>query len=139
MTTFVGGAILWALWVWSKPRALRHFPPGPKPWPIIGSLLDIPVGHAAEVYFDWGVKYDSESIKLFLIQFYNNLRGTLCALGNILHTSMFGSHVMILNKLEDAIELLENRSQKYSSRLSIPVLKMYSLIHRFAKRLVLTR
>ncbi len=63
LTTFICGAILWALWVWNKPRALRHFqPPGPKPWPIIGNLLDIPVGHAGDVYLDWGVKFNSESI-----------------------------------------------------------------------------
>ncbi|KJA16390.1 hypothetical protein HYPSUDRAFT_58252 [Hypholoma sublateritium FD-334 SS-4] len=101
------GAVLLAIWVWSKPRALRHFPPGPKPWPIIGNLLDIPVHHAANIYLEWAVKYNS----------------------NILHASMFGSHVLILNKLEDAMELLENRSQKYSSRLGIPILKMCSLIY----------
>ncbi len=53
----------------------------------------------------------------------------MCALGNILYASALGSHVIILNRLEDAIELLENRSQKYSSRLSIPVLGMYGLIY----------
>ena len=55
---------------------------------------------------------------------------TLCAPGNILHASVFGSHVLILNKLEDAIELLENRSQKYSSRMDIPVVDMYVFCYR---------
>ncbi|KJA16391.1 hypothetical protein HYPSUDRAFT_193237 [Hypholoma sublateritium FD-334 SS-4] len=97
-----GVVVLCALWAWNKSHTIRHFPPGPKPWPIIGNLLDIPMRHAANVYLEWSVKYKS----------------------HILHASAFGSHVLILNKLEDAVELLENRSQKYSSRPEIPVLGM---------------
>ena len=64
-TIFVSGAVLW-LWVWStnKLHGRRYlpFPPGPKPWPIIGNILDLPVRHAAKVYLEWAIRYNSELI-----------------------------------------------------------------------------
>ncbi len=137
-TILASVALLWALWVWSKRRPVRHFPPGPKPWPIIGNLFDIPVHYAADVYLEWAAKYNSESIHPLLPILVNDC--TLFAPGNILHASVFGSHVLILNKLEDAIELLENRSHKYSSRLEIPILEMYvSLYVSVVQKLTLNR
>ena len=41
--------------------------------------------------------------------------------GNVLYGSALGNHVVILNKWEDAEELLGNRSVKYSDRPWIPI------------------
>ena len=43
--------------------------------------------------------------------------------GNVLYGSALGNHVVILNKWEDAEELLENRSVKYSDRPWIPMIE----------------
>lgn len=44
--------------------------------------------------------------------------------GDILHASAFGTHTVVLNKLEDAEALLEKRAGKYLNRMRIPVIKL---------------
>ena len=44
--------------------------------------------------------------------------------GDILHASSFGTHVVVLNNLKDAEELLEKRARIYSNRLFMPITKM---------------
>lgn len=36
------------------------YPPGPKSKPFIGNILDLPTEDAANVYTEWGKKYNSE-------------------------------------------------------------------------------
>lgn len=38
------------------------YPPGPKPKPLIGNMLDFPIEEASEVYMEWERKYGSMSI-----------------------------------------------------------------------------
>jgi len=45
--------------------------------------------------------------------------------GTILHLEALGSHVIVLNSLKDADELLEKRARIYSDRPHIPILKMW--------------
>ena len=42
-------------------------------------------------------------------------------IGSVLHTSALGSHVVVVNKLEDAIELFERRARIYSDRPEYPI------------------
>jgi hypothetical protein len=37
------------------------YPPGPKPKPFIGNILDLPTEDLPNVYIEWGKKYNSES------------------------------------------------------------------------------
>ncbi|KJA14789.1 hypothetical protein HYPSUDRAFT_48854 [Hypholoma sublateritium FD-334 SS-4] len=105
ISALIVGATIWVSWTWATSRALRPFPPGPKPRPIIGNLFDLPQEHAAKRYSDWEKKYNSK----------------------ILHASSLGTHILVLNKLEDAIELLETRSYKYSDRPYSPIIDMVGL------------
>ncbi|KAH9478395.1 Cytochrome P450 monooxygenase 98 [Psilocybe cubensis] len=75
------------------------YPPGPKPLPLIGNALDFPSEKFAQNYADWAKKYDSP----------------------IVHAESLGNHVVVLNKLEDAIELLEVRAKLYSDRPTLPI------------------
>jgi hypothetical protein len=52
---------------------------------------------------------------------FANIRANLRAIGNIIHASAFGSHVIVLNSFEDAEELLEKRAVIYSDRPEFPV------------------
>ncbi|KAJ7644020.1 cytochrome P450 [Roridomyces roridus] len=77
------------------------YPPGPRPRFLIGNLRDIPVHLPWLTYTEWGKKY-----------------------GEILHARIFGEHIVILNSVKVAIDLLEKRSSTYSDRPTIPMLSL---------------
>ena len=55
-----------SLWKFGVPRKqFRSYPPGPKPLPLVGNLLDFPTKDVANVYIEWGRKYKSELNGLF--------------------------------------------------------------------------
>ncbi|KAI0252962.1 cytochrome P450 [Lactifluus subvellereus] len=82
------------------PRRKRQkltFPPGPKRLPVIGNLLDMPNGAEWITYKRWGQLYGSD----------------------VLHVDVLGTHIVILNSVKAANELLERRSSLYSDSISI--------------------
>jgi hypothetical protein len=44
--------------------------------------------------------------------------------GDILHVSVFGNHVVVINSLKMAEEVFERRAQLYSDRPVIPILEV---------------
>ncbi|KAI0263924.1 cytochrome P450 [Gloeopeniophorella convolvens] len=84
-----------------KRRGLLY-PPGPRPWPIIGNLLDIPKMHSWLTYIEVGEKYGSEIISF----------------------SVFGKVIVVLNSVRVAKDLLEKGGEIYSDRPTIPFLEM---------------
>ncbi|KAK6984826.1 O-methylsterigmatocystin oxidoreductase [Favolaschia claudopus] len=72
-------------------------PPGPRGWPIIGNLLDMPTG------FEW---LHWETFK----EIYGPVSGT----------TVLGKDVVILNTLEACNEMLDKRSSVYSGRPIMP-------------------
>ncbi|KAJ6590626.1 cytochrome P450 [Mycena vulgaris] len=77
------------------------YPPGPKAKPIIGNMLDIPQTLPWLTYSEWAKRY-----------------------GDIMHVTILGAHIIVINSAEIATELLEKRSGNYSSRPDIPVMHM---------------
>ena len=115
ITVFIA-LLLWK-YVTSR-KQHRPYPPGPKPKPIIGNALDLPTTNLANVYAAWGKKYNSKLNELFCP--FANIR----AIGSIIYASAFGRHVLVLNKLQDAEELLEKRAAIYSDRPEFPMQKL---------------
>ncbi|TDL14934.1 cytochrome P450 [Rickenella mellea] len=72
----------------------KPLPPGPASFPVIGNLLAMPAtGKEMGVFASWAKKW-----------------------GPIVHIKTFGRHVVVLNTLKAANELLERRSELYSDR-----------------------
>lgn len=49
-------AVLWLVIVRSRRRQLP-LPPGPKPWPLIGNILDMPTSDPCSRYREWCETY----------------------------------------------------------------------------------
>ena len=115
----------------SRIRDNRHrapYPPGPKPKPLIANLLDFPQVDAAQKYLEMSKAYNSAfyySITSLCPGLLLYISTQIChLLGDILHLEAMGEHIVIVNKLEDAEELLDVRAKMYSDRNSIPIIKM---------------
>ncbi|KAH9934348.1 cytochrome P450 [Fomitopsis serialis] len=74
-------------------RTKRPHPPGPPGWPIIRNLLQIPQDNPWLVYSAWADTY-----------------------GDVVHLEALNDHLVILNTVQAAKDLLDGRSTIYSDR-----------------------
>ncbi|KAH7884291.1 cytochrome P450 [Phlebopus sp. FC_14] len=79
--------------LWSKKGTRSPLPPGPPSLPILGNVLDIPSSEPWIAYDKWAKKY-----------------------GDVFRIRLLTRDAIVLNSLESARALLEQRSQIYSSR-----------------------
>jgi len=83
-----------ALWLVHRRRQSEsRLPPGPKGWPVIGNLLDMPLDYPWVTYAVWGRRY-----------------------GPITYLNVARTPILILNSHRVAIDLLEKRGQTYAGR-----------------------
>ncbi|KAI0069255.1 cytochrome P450 [Artomyces pyxidatus] len=71
-------------------------PAGPRGLPIIGNALDWPTSQEWETFAKWGRKW-----------------------GTITYVNILGSHIVVLNSLQTATEMLDGKSSIYSDRPSL--------------------
>ncbi|RDB27983.1 hypothetical protein Hypma_002125 [Hypsizygus marmoreus] len=81
-------------------RAGLPLPPGPKKYPLIGNLLNMPTSLEWETFHKWSQQLDSD----------------------IIHLTVAGTSMVVIDTAETAMELLEKRSSIYSSRPRMPML-----------------
>ncbi|KZT71135.1 putative monooxygenase [Daedalea quercina L-15889] len=74
-------------------RTRRAYPPGPRGWPIIRNLLQIPQDNPWFAYSAWADTY-----------------------GDVVHLEALSDHMVILNTAQAAKDLLDGRSAIYSDR-----------------------
>ncbi|KAI9428587.1 cytochrome P450 [Lactarius indigo] len=80
------------------------YPPGPRPLPAIGNILDVPKRSAWVAYGAMAKKY-----------------------GDVVCLQVFGHVVVVLSSLSAIKELLEKRGEKYADRPTLPIIKMYDI------------
>ncbi|PPR03045.1 hypothetical protein CVT24_012433 [Panaeolus cyanescens] len=86
---------------WRDARQPAPPPPGPRPWPIIGNLFDMPASQEWLTFAKWGQTW-----------------------GDIVSASVFNQRIVILNSAQAAIEILDKKSNTYSNR---PIMHMCDL------------
>lgn len=109
-----------AIYDYQRRRGLPY-PPGPRPLPLIGNILDIPKE------FSW-LTYSQFSNKHGMIYFAAGelLTEEITALaGDILSFRVFGRVIVVLNSFKTSKDLLERRSHIYSDRTVPPSVEMY--------------
>ena len=93
-------------------RQGRNLPPGPKKYPLIGSLLSMPSTLEWETFAKWGQEYSQSVIQMDR----DSDHLMLCADSDIIHVNALGTSMVILNSYKVATDLLDQRSGTYSSR-----------------------
>ena len=101
---------------WRRSRRLP-LPPGPKGYPIIGNVLDIPRGlplweGTLALGRQYGESTGSLSRPTDIIS--SNLLDT-----DILYLNIFGKDMMMLNSTKTISDLLDKRSKIYSDKVSL--------------------
>ncbi|KAF7344988.1 Cytochrome P450 [Mycena venus] len=91
----VGGLHLYAR------RKNRRLPPGPKGYPVIGNVFDMPASQSWKTFAKWGERY-----------------------GGIMSITLLGQPFIILNDPAVATEILDRRGNNYADR---PTFEMASL------------
>ena len=94
------------------------YPPGLRPLPLIGNLLDIPKE------FSW-LTYTELSKKHGMIYIAGNGLLTEHMTGDVLSFHVFGKVIVVLNSIKATKDLLESRSDIYSDRPAMPIFEMY--------------
>ncbi|KAF7375480.1 putative monooxygenase [Mycena sanguinolenta] len=99
-TAILVGAVV-SVVLWNLSPRKSNVPPGPRRWPIIGSILEVPRAYQWVTFSKWAKTY-----------------------GSIVYVDAWGQPLFIINSAKVANDLLDKRSSIYSDR---PTLTMATL------------
>jgi len=97
------------------------YPPGPRPKPIVGNLLDIPKDFSWLAYAQFSKTYGTSvsSSAFFRMSFLTTTPG------NIMSFRVFGQVIIVLHSINIAKDLLEKNGDVYADRPAIPFYEMW--------------
>ena len=98
-------------------------PPGPKGYPLLGNLFDVPIDKAWVGYDELSRTYGKHLLIIGLLPriLFNNWDN----LGDIMHFNVLGQHIVVLSNLEKTSDIFEKRSSNYSDRMQMPMIGLY--------------
>ena len=111
-------AFAWVALIYFRRASSRSLPlpPGPKPLPLIGNLLNFPRTLEWETYARWGKEFSAYLLIMFRRTWRLIRRLSSGSDSDIIYVNFAGTKIVVLNSLRVANELLDRRSLKYSSR-----------------------
>lgn len=108
----LGVVALWLIKKVTEKKPLGRPIPGPKGWPIIGNLLDVPNEVEYKVFSQWRQKYgekDNHSVP-------NLDNQSTITIGDLIQMTVLGQPTIIINSPQLATDILSKKSAIYSSR-----------------------
>jgi hypothetical protein len=102
-------ALLLAFYGFRRRRSALPFPPGPKGLPLVGNMFGLPKSHEWKPYAKWSKELGL--LALYVSFIFSHFLGS-----DIIHLSVAGTHIIVLNSFDAAYELLEKKSSIYSDR-----------------------
>ncbi|KAF7375496.1 putative monooxygenase [Mycena sanguinolenta] len=94
-TAILVGAVV-SVVLWNLSPRKSNVAPGPRRWPLIGSVLEVPQAYQWVTFSKWAKTY-----------------------GSIVYVDAWGQSLFIINSAKVAVDLLDKRSSIYSDRPSL--------------------
>lgn len=96
-----------------KSKFNSPLPPGPKGWPLVGNI-DLPMEYFWLRYSELGKSYGKSSLPRQAMSVLSLIGPSF--VGDIAMVTVFGRRIIILNKHQDCVEMLEKHQQNYNTR-----------------------
>ena len=95
-------------------RRRSDLPPGPRGYPIVGNLFDLPHTYIWEKFAEFGQQYGT--LIFIRSSLLHRWMLTNLVVGEITYLNVLGRKMIILNSSKAAVDLLDKRSSIYSER-----------------------
>ncbi|KAJ7032490.1 cytochrome P450 [Mycena alexandri] len=95
---------------WRRYSSRLPYPPGPSPRFFVGNHREIPTVLPWLTYTEWGTVVGTISLTVIS--------------GDLVHARTFGQHIILVNSVKTAAELLDKRAHIYSDRPVLPMIEL---------------